>query len=99
MRIHRWVRILAISNFCLCIWFPLSSQVQAADQKEQSPEEAAGGRMNLLRIKKACEGDVKKLCPDIRPGGGRLLQCLRGQPDSLSPGCRQVMDSQSGNRR
>lgn len=101
-----WFRLLAISGFCVAAALSLPLATHAADsdkpgegaKAEQSPEEAAGGRANLLRIKKACEEDVKRLCADIRPGGGRLLQCLRGKPDNLTPACRQVMDSRSGNR-
>lgn len=71
----------------------------AADKPaEQTPEEAAGGRMKLMQIKKACEEDIKRLCADIRPGGGRLLQCLRGKPDQLTPACREVMASRAENR-
>ena len=65
--------------------------------REQSPEEAAGGTHNLQLMRKVCDEDVKKLCPDIRPGGGRILQCLRGQESNLSPACRQVLGPRSLN--
>jgi len=73
---------------CTSLWLPGSaasadsvkeSPKDSSGQAERSPEEAAGGRQNLQRIHKACEEDVKKLCPEIRPGGGRILQCLHGQ--------------------
>ena len=66
-----------------------------SSQSEPSPEEAAGGAHNLQLMRKACDEDVKKLCPDIRPGGGRILQCLRGQESNLSPSCRQVLAARS----
>jgi Cysteine rich repeat len=66
-----------------------------SSQSEPSPEEAAGGAHNLQLMRKACDEDVKKLCPDIRPGGGRILQCLRGQESNLSPSCRQVLAPRS----
>jgi hypothetical protein len=69
----------------------------SSSQAEQSPEEAAGGKQNLQRMKKACDEDVKKLCPDIRPGGGRILQCLHGHESSLTPACRQVLGPRSSN--
>ena len=71
-----------------------SSNVSPKDSSshtEQSPEEAAGGKEHLQRMRQACDQDVKKLCPDIRPEGGRILQCLRGQESNLSPACRQVL--------
>ncbi len=100
----QWCRLLAgsVLLILMAVVFPEAGYPADSDKtvggREQTPEEAAGGRLNLLRIKKACEEDVKRLCPDIRPGGGRLLQCLRGQPDNLTPGCREVVLSRSSNR-
>lgn len=91
---------------CAALWLPgTASSADLADEKsnessartEQSPEEAVGGKLNLLRMRKACEEDVKKLCPQIRPGGGRIIRCLQGQPSHLSPACRQVLGSRSTN--
>jgi cysteine rich repeat protein len=65
--------------------------------REQSPEEAAGGKQNLQLLRKACDEDVKKLCPDIRPGGGRIMQCLHGQQSNLTPACRQALGPRSSN--
>lgn len=100
-----WVPSLSIFGLVLVAALGLPTAATAADsdkseggKAEQTPEEAVGGRLNLMRIKKACDEDVKRLCPDIRPGGGRLLQCLRGKPDNLSPACREVMASRSANR-
>jgi Cysteine rich repeat len=70
---------------------PNVSPKDGSSHTEQSPEEAAGGKEHLQRMRQACDQDVKKLCPDIRPGGGRILQCLRGQESNLSPACRQVL--------
>jgi len=72
-------------------------QGQPKSQAEASPEEAAGGKQNLQLMRKACDEDVKKLCPDIRPGGGRILQCLHGQQSNLSPACRQALGPRSSN--
>jgi hypothetical protein len=76
---------------------PQGAPKDSPGHPEQSPEEAAGGKQNLQRMRQACDGDVKKLCPDIRPGGGRILQCLRGQESNLSPACRQVLGPRSSN--
>jgi hypothetical protein len=76
---------------------PQVSPKDGSSQTEQSPEEAAGGKQNLQRLRKACDEDVKKLCPDIRPGGGRILQCLHGHESSLTPACRQVLGPRSSN--
>jgi cysteine rich repeat protein len=76
---------------------PNVSPKNSLSQTEQSPEEAAGGKQNLQRMRKACDEDVKKLCPDIRPGGGRILQCLRGQESNLTPACHQALGPRSSN--
>lgn len=98
---HSWLLRSALVGLAVLATAAVPIFASAADgdkPAEQTPEEAAGGRMNLMRIKKACEEDIKRLCADIRPGGGRLLQCLRGKPDQLSPACREVMASRAENR-
>ena len=92
--------LLIIATLCVpdgaCSADPPQGQPRSSpSQGEQSPEEAAGGAHNLQLMRKACDEDVKKLCPDIRPGGGRILQCLRGQESNLSPACRQVLGPRS----
>jgi len=91
---------------CTSLWLPTAASADSVKetpkdssaQAERSPEEAAGGKENLHRIQKACEEDVKKLCPEIRPGGGRILQCLHGQESNLTPACRQVLGPRSSNQ-
>jgi hypothetical protein len=36
----------------------------------------------------ACSGDIQKYCATITPGGGRIVRCLAGQRDNLTPACR-----------
>lgn len=36
----------------------------------------------------ACKGDVDKFCKDIKPGGGRIMQCLKQHSADLSPDCK-----------
>lgn len=37
--------------------------------------------------KLACIEDVKRVCPTVRPGDGRILQCLQEHEQDLSEGC------------
>ena len=39
----------------------------------------------------ACQPDVRHYCPRVLPGGGRVLSCLAGNKDRLSPGCRGAL--------
>jgi Cysteine rich repeat len=36
----------------------------------------------------ACAGDVQTFCSGVEPGQGRILQCLKQNKESLSPGCK-----------
>jgi cysteine rich repeat protein len=37
---------------------------------------------------KPCKADLEKLCPGVEPGHGRILACLEGRTDQLSPACK-----------
>ena len=45
----------------------------------------------LFVLRSACGGDVRTLCGDVPPGGGRVIQCLAAQAPSLSPACADVL--------
>lgn len=36
---------------------------------------------------KACKGDISKYCQDIKPGCGRIINCLRQHESELSVDC------------
>ena len=40
-------------------------------------------------LERACDGDVARLCPRVKPGSGRMHDCLRKHLDELSEACRQ----------
>jgi hypothetical protein len=62
-----------------------------ADGREQTPEQAAGGRENLRRLRKACDTDVKQFCSNVRLGGGRILRCLKEHETEVSASCREAL--------
>jgi hypothetical protein len=45
----------------------------------------------LFVLRSACGRDVRALCGDVPPGGGRVIQCLATQASSLSPACADVL--------
>jgi hypothetical protein len=47
----------------------------------------------LFVLRSACGADVRALCGDVPPGGGRIVQCLAAQAASLSPACHDVLGS------
>ena len=51
------------------------------------------GRANL---RAACAGDLQRFCVGVRPGGGRLIQCLTARTRELSEGCRTTIATAGG---
>lgn len=49
---------------------------QAAERREEGREAV-----------RACRGDVQKFCKDVKPGEGRIVQCLQQHQGELSQGC------------
>lgn len=60
----------------------------AGAQTDRIPPEIA---VNTKELKSACSADYKKLCPDVRMGGGRIVRCLKEHEADLSAPCRQVV--------
>jgi len=40
-----------------------------------------------------CTEEIRMYCPDVQPGGGRILQCLKDNESKLSPACAQRMNN------
>lgn len=47
--------------------------------------------VRLDRLAFACGADIKSLCYETYPGGGRIYDCLRKNQAKLLPSCRQAM--------
>lgn len=61
----------------------------------KGPEgQGRGGRPG----RKACAEDVKKLCAGVKAGEGRIMQCLRGHAEELSPACADMMQQRGKHR-
>jgi hypothetical protein len=43
-----------------------------------------------------CQPDIQKLCKDVKLGAGRIRDCLKEHAAQLSPGCKQMMDTNQG---
>lgn len=39
----------------------------------------------------ACAPDARRYCPNVLPGGGRILSCLAGNKDRLSRPCHDTL--------
>ena len=49
--------------------------------------------------RQACAADLQRLCPDVTPGGGRIMQCLKGRMDQVSDGCKSAVMAQRAAHR
>jgi hypothetical protein len=49
-------------------------------------------------VREACAADVKKLCADVQPGGGRIRACIAAHRDELSEGCRDALQQARAQR-
>src|SRR3989338_6799136 len=58
----------------------------------------AKGKKKAKGMKRACDEDAKKLCKDVKPGGGRTAQCLKQHEAELSHACKDHMDRPRGRR-
>ncbi|HEX3138992.1 MAG TPA: cysteine rich repeat-containing protein [Rhizobacter sp.] len=59
-----------------------------------SPAFAADTMVNpppMKPLEQACHQDVQTLCPGIKPGENRILQCMKKYPSQISDGCKVAM--------
>ena len=52
--------------------------------------------VKLAAIKKACKGEVKRICADIVPGGGRIEACMKEHFADMSEGCKKTISQAAG---
>jgi hypothetical protein len=53
----------------------------------------------VQELKEACKDDSAKLCKGMRPGGGRILQCLKQHEGELSPACKAKLNQSRGKQK
>jgi hypothetical protein len=46
----------------------------------------------------ACREDARALCAEVKPGGGRIIRCLRTHTDQLQNECRRTVEGQMYDR-
>ncbi|MGH6836508.1 MAG: cysteine rich repeat-containing protein [Methylocella sp.] len=51
----------------------------------------AKAQAGLEDMRTYCKSDLQRLCAGIEPGGGRLIQCLKGHKKEISVGCAQAL--------
>jgi hypothetical protein len=51
------------------------------------------------KIKKVCAEDIKNLCKEIKPGGGRIRECLNSHVKQLAPDCRKALKTKKHKKK
>jgi cysteine rich repeat protein len=63
-------------------------------KQELSPEcktRIAEIAKQIKEVHEACEDDLLTFCPGIKPGGGRVAECLKANKDNLSDDCKAAI--------
>lgn len=77
-----------------------NAPADTTQQQANAPSTAqskATYKKNVAALKKACKGDVEKLCSDVTPGEGRIMSCFDAKSDQLSPGCKKEWTATQAN--
>jgi hypothetical protein len=45
----------------------------------------------IQEIMRYCRPDAERLCPGERPGGGRIIRCLKAHKMEMSVGCAMTL--------
>ncbi len=56
-----------------------------------TPAFAQGKDAEMEALRAYCRPDIERLCPKIRPGGGRIKACLMEHKDQISVGCAKAL--------
>ncbi len=73
---------------------PAASAESSGSAGKRSEERGQG----LHPARKACAEDAKKLCSGVKPGEGRIVQCLKEHAQELSPNCAETMQQRGKHR-
>jgi len=70
-----------------------SSQVSPACKENMEK-----AKQRVHEFKEACKDDAQKHCKDVKPGEGRVVQCLKKHESELAPACKTAMDQPKGKK-
>lgn len=48
----------------------------------------AEAKRKIQEFTQACKDDAARFCKDVKPGGGRIVRCLKEHESELSPACK-----------
>lgn len=91
--------VIVLLAFGIIMGGEVIPQVLADDQNPPSgnPPSAASEahKRGKEKIKQACGDDVKRFCEGVKPGEGRIVQCLEEHAKDLSPDCSKILEKRA----
>lgn len=57
-----------------------------------STRAASVDQTGVKAARSACRDDLRRVCGGVRPGGGRIKDCLREHEAELSSACHQALE-------
>ena len=67
--------------------------VNAGHALAQQPTDKPAAGKRAAGKDRACADDARKFCSNVRPGGGRMYQCLSSHQAELAPACREQLSA------
>lgn len=49
-------------------------------------------KIAFKEVKAACHDDYEKFCETVKPGGGRIMKCMKEHKDQLSSTCKDEIE-------
>lgn len=91
--------VIALLAFGILMGGEVVTGALADDQNPPSsaPPSAASDahKRGREKIRQACSDDVKRFCEGVKPGEGRIVQCLEQHATDLSPDCSKLMEKRA----
>jgi hypothetical protein len=69
----------------VCLWSRWNDLSSTCQQKAAEVAEKAQA------LSDHCGGDIDRLCPGVKPGGGQIYLCLKAQESKLTSQCRRAL--------
>jgi hypothetical protein len=66
-------------------------QQHESELSDACREKMSEMKEHVREARDACGEDAKKLCPDVKAGGGAIARCLSQHESELSDGCKAMM--------